>query len=808
MRAAQRRFNVLASLFLGFVSIALLAGADKAAEENRLPPPVTDKVDFARDIQPLFAARCYRCHGSKRQAGGLGLHRREPARAGGDSGPAFIPGKSGQSRLVRYVSGLDRDHVMPPSGKGERLTTREIGLLRAWIDQGASWPQSADLRVASEHWAYRRPVRPPLPAVKDRQWARNGIDFFVLARLEKEGLQPAAEAERSALIRRVSLDLIGLPPSVAEVDAFLKDTSPDAYERVVDRLLASPHYGERWARPWLDLARYADTNGYEKDRPRRIWLWRDWVIRALNEDMPFDRFTIEQIAGDLLPKATVWQKVATGFHRNSMLNDEGGINAEEFRVVAVKDRVDTTATVWLGTTLECAQCHSHKFDPFSQEEYYRFLAFFNQTEDKGVGNGPEIPVRTWRERAKLDTITSELEALDNRLKEEEKKRGPGVKKIKDQIAGKMAEMLNVQAPTTMVMAELKKPRPNYVMLRGNFRQKGKVVEPGTPEVLHPFPKDAPRNRLGLARWLVSRDNPLVGRVTVNRHWQTIFGRGLVQTPEDFGTQGDRPTHPELLDWLAVDFVNTGWSMKRLHRLMVTSSTYRQSARVSPELLKRDPYNVLYSRGPRLRAEYETLRDVALSAGGLLSQRIGGPSVMPPQPPGVWENSFGFYDLPNFRWKEATGDSRYRRGLYIFLRRSALYPTFKMFDAPSREVCSVRRPRTNTPLQALATLNDPVFVEAAGGLARRTLREARGTTGDRAAWAFRVCVSRQPTGREVDRLVALYKKALARYRSNPKAAAALVKHCRVSVEGMKVDELAAWTVVANVLLNLDETLTKG
>jgi mono/diheme cytochrome c family protein len=817
MRSHRLRSGISVCLVLA-LGVALAAGADNAPDVKRLPPASAEQFDFLRDVRPLLVARCYRCHGPNKQTSGLALHRRNRMLAGGDSGPAIVPGKSEKSRLIHYVAGLDGDHVMPPPGKGERLTSKEIGLLRAWIDQGARWPESD--RDAADHWAYRKPVRPKLPAVKDAGWVRNGIDVFVLARLEKEGLKPSPEADRATLIRRVSLDLTGLPPTVAEVDAFLADARPDAYERLVERLLSSPRYGERWARPWLDLARYADTNGYEKDRPRIMWLWRDWVIQALNADMPFDQFTIEQLAGDLLPvpasssgsggdKEGEWQKVATGFHRNSMLNDEGGINPEEFRVVAVKDRVDTTATVWLGATLECAQCHSHKYDPFTQEEYYRFLAFFNHTADTGVGNGPEISVSTRADQLHLDRITSELAALDTKLNEYKDRPGdPRAKKLRDEISGKMAEMLNVRSPTTMVMQELAKPRPNFIMLRGDFRQKGKAVEPGTPAALHPFPKDAPHNRLGLARWLVSPDNPLVGRVTVNRHWHAFFGRGLVQTPEDFGTQGDRPTHPELLDWLAVEFTDRNWSMKRLHRLIVTSATYRQSSRVSPELLKRDPYDALYARGPRLRVEYETLRDLSLSAGDLLSQKIGGPSVMPPQPSGIWENSFGFYDLPNFRWKEDTGEDRYRRGIYIFLRRSALYPTFKMFDAPSRDVCSVRRPRTNTPLQALATLNDPVFVEAAGGLAQRVLTQIKGDTKARATFVFRICVARPPRPGEVEKLVSLYEKALAKYRADPKAAEKLVKHCRVRADRLKVEELAAWTVVANVLLSLDETLTKG
>jgi hypothetical protein len=684
---------------------------------------------------------------------------------------------------------------------------------------------ASEKHAASTHWAYVKPVRPPLPQVKDTAWPRNGIDHFVLARLERAGFRPSPEADRATLIRRLSFDLTGLPPTIAEVDAFLADTSATAYEKVVDRLLASPRYGERWARPWLDLARYADTNGYEKDRPRTIWLWRDWVIKALNDDMPFDQFTIEQIAGDLLPNATIQQKVATGFHRNSMLNDEGGIDPEEFRVVAVKDRVDTTATVWLGTTLECAQCHGHKHDPFTQKEYYQLYAFFNQTVDTGVGNGPEISLASPEEQKDFDAINASIKTLENdiktRMAQLDKGRGDPKKlraelaKLQDRFAVQEFLRESTRPITSMVMQERAQPRPSYLMRRGDFKQKGPSVAPGVPAVLHPLPKGAPRNRLGLARWLVSRDNPLVARVTVNRFWSAFFGRGLVQTPEDFGTHGERPTHPDLLDWLAMEFMGASggckpaaWSVKALHRLIVTSATYRQSARASAELIQRDPYNLLYARGPRLRVEYEMLRDLALSAGGLLSHKIGGPSVMPPQPAGIWENSFGFYDLPKFRWKDAEDEDRYRRGIYIFLRRSALYPTFTMFDAPTRDVCSVKRSRTNTPLQALTTLNDPVFVEAAGGLARRVMTEAGARLKDRARFAFRVCLAREPEAGEVDLLVGLYQKALARFEKEPKAAVAVAKGSRVDAKGLDVKQVAAWTVVANVLLNLDETITKG
>ncbi len=886
------------------------------------------------------------------------------------------------------------------------------------------------------HWAYRKPGRPPLPAVTDSRWPRNAIDYFIMARLDKEGLRPSPEADRPALIRRVSLDLIGLPPTISEVDAFVNDPATDAYEKVVERLLASPRYGERWARPWLDAARYADTNGYEKDRPRSMWLWRNWVINALNADMPFDQFTVEQMAGDLLPNATVDQKIATGFHRNTMLNDEGGIDAEEFRVVAVKDRVDATATIWLGTTLDCAQCHNHKFDPFSQREYYQFYAFLNHTADSGVGNGPEMPVPTPAERQRTDRLKSEIAELEktreslgarlpqaqalwesqvgdrqpaeptlpkplfhhlqpinlpdgnntcidvgdvagfertntfsyggwvkpdsqtgcviSRIDDPQAYRGydlflndgrfevhlvhswpenglkvatkktfaagtwhhvmvtydgsskaagvrifvdgkeeplnsekdaltdtirtlvslklgrrhvagpwtgslrdiriydrkltaehvaglaakhpaleilavardkrtpqqeaelaayyrsidPALSDVRDKISQRRADLEGIRPATTMVLTELPKPRDNFIMQRGNFNQRGKPVEPETPTVLHPFPKEALRNRLGLARWLVDDANPLTARVTVNRHWQALFGHGFVQTPEDFGSQGEKPTHPELLDWLAVELMSQNWSIKALHRLIVTSATYRQSSKLSAELLRRDPQNELYARGARIRVEYETVRDLALAAGGLLSNKIGGPSVMPPQPPGIWENSFGFYDLPDFRWKEAAGDDRYRRGIYIFLRRTAMYPTFVMFDAPGRDICSVKRPRTNTPLQALTTLNDPVFVEAAAGLARRIMTEEAGSVEDKVRFAFRVCTSRAPEVKETERLVRLYQSALSRFSADPKATALMATNAASDVPAADAAPFAAWMIVANTLLNMDEAVTKG
>jgi hypothetical protein len=700
---------------------------------------------------------------------------------------------------------------MPPDGEGQPLTAEQVGLLRAWIDQGAKWPDAASVK-GREHWAYQKPVRQTAPEVQTHVfgWPRNPIDSFVLSRLAQEGLAPAAELDRARLIRRVSLDLIGLPPSPEEVDAFVNDPSADAFEKVVDRLLASPHYGERWARPWLDLARYADTHGYEKDPKRSIWPYRDWVIAALNKDMPFDQFTIEQIAGDLLPGATLEQRVATGFHRNTMINTEGGVDPEEYRVAAVVDRVNTTATVWLGTTLACAQCHTHKYDPFTQQEYYQLLAFFNSGADASTNDGDMLSLATPPQQAALDEI-AKLEAVQSKA--------PELKGVREQLA-EAKKKLSADVPKTLVMKELPEPRETHVHIRGNFLNKGDKVEPGVPAVLHPLAlaQGERPDRLSLAKWLISKENPLIARVAINRMWQEFFSRGLVETSEDFGSRGQPPSHPELLDWLACEFmqptVSAGggsdnsnsqarpWSMKRMHRLIVMSATYRQSAAATPELLERDPHNRLLARGPRLRMAAEALRDQALAVSGLISRKIGGPSVFPPQPEGIWNSPYS-----GEKWATSTGEDRYRRGLYTFWKRTAPYPSFLSFDAPSREFCVVRRPRTNTPLAALALLNDPVYVEAAQALARRMMSEGGGETASRASRGFRLVLSRAPEGAEIERLVKLYEGEVQHYRQDSKAAEAMAGKRDEKAKALDVTQLAAWTVVANVLLNLDEAVTK-
>jgi hypothetical protein len=771
---------------------ALLIGGFWSSALGETPP---EPIRFGRDIRPILSERCFKCHGPDLKKGGLDLQRRQGALKQLKSGSfAIVPGKSTQSELMRRVTADDSER-MPPKGKGARLSADQVARLRAWIDQGAPW---------EEHWAYVKPKQPALPSVRNQAWVRTSIDAFVLARLEREGLAPAPEADRATLIRRVSLDLTGLPPTVAEVDAFLADDQPGAFERVVDRLLASPAYGERQALPWLDQARYADTNGYEADYRRTIWPYRDWVIQAFNRDLPFDRFTIEQIAGDLLPGATRDDQIATGFHRNTMVNTEGGTDDEEFRVAAIVDRVNTTMAVWMGTTFGCAQCHNHKFDPFTQVDYYRMLAFFNGTEDRGRSNEPILPMPTAKEQRQLSQLQAELARRATALA------GPGLLPtlvllpvVRDQAARLDKRLKAVNPASTLVMRELAQPRETHIHLRGNHKTPGARVTPSVPAKLHPLPPGAPPNRLGLARWLVSPDNPLVGRVTMNRIWAQYFGRGLVETSEDFGERGEPPSHPELLDWLATELIRQDWRLKAMHRLIVTSATYRQSSHVSRALAERDPYNRLFARGPRFRLDAEMVRDNALALSGLLDRQLGGSSVFPSQPEGVWNNPYS-----DDKWVTSPGGERYRRGLYTFWRRTAPYAMFVAFDAPSREVCTERRPRTDTPLQALATLNDPAFVEAAAALARRLTAEVQGDDAARAVHAFRRCLARAPTEAELGQLLALYRDTLARYRKDPAAARALAAGGLGLPPGADAAELAAWTVVANVLLNLDETLTKG
>jgi hypothetical protein len=995
-------------------------------------PALQAAVDFEKDIEPVLQKNCFACHSGSQPKSQLRLDSKAGILRGGLGGPVIVPGNSADSRLVHRIEGAGGEQRMPL--KGTPLTSSEIALIRTWIDRGATLPARTETSGAEtaveKHWAYRKPVRPPVPSVKNRDAVRNPIDAFLLSKLESQGLGFSKPATKEALIRRVSLDLIGLPPTPAEVAEFVQDQRPDAYERLVDRLLSSPHYGERWARHWLDLARYADTNGYEADARRTMWKYRDWVIDALNRDEPFDQFTVEQIAGDMLPNPTEAQKIATGFHRNTMFNEEGGVDKDESYFEVLVDRVNTTSTVWLGSTLACAQCHNHKYDPFTHKDYYRMMAFFsNNTKEEEKNGGtslkyrePQLDLATADQETKrrelranikrledkLKTPTPELEAeqaaweqtvlkaesdwetlqparmqtesgtelkagndgvvvaagenpqretyiieapltgkkftglrlkalpdaslprggpgrdvygnfivtdvridigsggqwkpvelervvsdngrirpkgtnqlwtidasredrrlprqlvvvakdplaltpgshvrvtivqnsefigqsigrlqlsataatdptiavkltaklrpileakAENRSADDSKEMSeffrsiaPSLETARDQLREAKDELQRLGIVTALVMEEQSgSDRPfDYVRIRGGFASKGEKVYAGVPAALGTLAKGDPPNRLGLARWLVSRENPLTARVAVNRIWESYFGHGIVETSEDFGSQGEKPVNPELLDWLAVEFMDRGWSLKTMHRLITTSTAYRQSSKVTPELLEADPYNRLISRGPRFRLEAEMVRDVALSASGLLSSKIGGPSVFPPQPPGVW-------DLPynDDSWQESKGEDKYRRGIYTFIRRSALYPAMMNFDAKSREICVVRRIRTNSPLAALTTLNDAAYFEMAQALARRMLAEGGESDSSRVGYGLRLVASRDPKPEEREQLLTWLQGEKNYFSSHAGEAAKLT--------GAKDNpNLASWTMLANVLLNLDEALNK-
>jgi hypothetical protein len=829
------------------LSLAVLAAFLSASASSRAESPAA-QVDFARDVRPILTRSCVGCHNAEKQRGGLRLDDGAAALRGGNGGPVIRPGDATHSRLVAVVAGSDPELRMPP-GKRPPLAPEEVARLRAWIDQGAKWSPSAPGASPprrSAHWAFQ-PVRAPaVPAVADRAWVRNAIDAFVLARLEKEGIAPAPEADRVTLLRRLSFDLLGLPPSPEEVDRFLRDTSPQAYERLVERLLASPHYGERWGRHWLDAARYADSDGYEKDGGRPFaWRYRHWVIDALNRDLPFDRFTVEQLAGDLLPGATAGQRAATGFHRNTLTNREGGVDAEQFRVEQVVDRVNTTAKVFLGVTLACAQCHDHKYDPFSQRDYYQFFAFFNSDVEVNVPAplpGEEAVYRRRKEAHERRLAELQAQVRDyrarrlpaNQAKWEADLKLPALRALPPALQAALlqppgqrsAEQARLVAehyarldpdlarlnkafaehrksaptPTLAQALALGPARKAHVLVRGDFLRPGAEVRPDTPAALAPLNAGERPTRLDLARWVVRPENPLTPRVLANWVWQKYFGRGLVATPEDFGTQGERPSHPELLDYLAGEVVRRGWGLKSLHRLIVTSATYRQASHARPELAQRDPLNVLLARQARLRLEAEALRDAALATSGLLVRTVGGPSVRPPQPPGISELTYA----GSARWVESTGPNRHRRGLYTWFQRTSPYPMLLTFDAPDSNVCVVRRERSNTPLQALTLLNDTVFVECARALGRRVLAEAPPGDAGRLHYAFRLCVAREPTPAELSRLARLLADFRALCREKPDEAARLTGQTKA---GGGTPETAAWVALARALLNLDEFVTR-
>jgi len=1002
------------------------------------------EVSFNRDIRPLLSDRCFHCHGpdEAQRKGDLRLDTSEGAMLDHDGVRAVVPGDPDQSELIQRIFTNDPDDVMPPPDSDASLSDAEKALFRAWIQKGAEY---------ETHWSFVPPVQADIPEVKLQNWVRQPIDAFVFKRLEDEGLSPSEQATRENLIRRVTLDLTGLPPTPLEVDAFLRDHSTDAYEQLVDRLLQSNRYGERMALDWLNAARYADTNGYQNDQERQMWIWRNWVIDAYNQNKPFDQFTIEQIAGDMLPDATIDQIIASGFNRNHRINGEGGVIPEEYRVEYVIDRVETTGAIWMGLSVGCGRCHSHKFDPISQKEFYSLFAYFNNVPENGRdgnrGNatptisvpvpGMEIKVsaaekqveelettlalntpefleafESWKKQARadiqsqqlhpvwqaasvldvestggvtfqllndgsrlatgpnpsnpsytvtlqpgqgtltgirLETLThpdltdnglarsvngnfvlTEFEVLEKKpdiekprslniasaqasysqgnypienaidgksntgwavygrpkiedttavftladpldvaegtqlvvrlhhgagfnrhaigrfrlsltsarkptldgkegfseamiaalnagdqgtdeqhqlLIEHYRQMSPVYAPLREQLATAKKELDQVRkraTTTVMVMEEMEKRRPAYFLNRGQYDQQREEVFPGIPVSLGKLPEGAPNNRLGLAQWLVAPDNPLTARVTVNRYWQMYFGTGLVKTVDDFGAQGEFPSHPELLDFLATEFIRSGWDVKAMQRMIVTSATYRQSSAVSESLLKLDPENRLLARGPRFRLRAEAIRDQALAISGLLEEKLGGPSVKPYQPAGLWEEVA--YDK-KMKYVRGAGDDLYRRSMYTFWKRAVAPPTMVIFDAGGRERCDVARRATNTPLQALATLNDVQFVEAARFFGERMMREGGNSDVERLTYGWRLAVTRQPDAMELDIMLKSLSKHLEHYRKHPQEAEALIQIGEKKSGSDDSVKLAAYTAIANVLLNLDETITR-
>lgn len=820
-------------------------------------PLQAETVDFARDIRPILSDKCFHCHGpdeAERKAD-LRLDTREGLLESG----ALVPGKPTESELIARILSADPDDVMPPPKSKLSLSKGDRELLRRWVAEGAEF---------RGHWSFE-----PIPSTAENQPVRserpdrrNSIDDFVHARLREVSWEPAPEADRRTLIRRLSLDLTGLPPTAQEVEAFIADSSPGAYEKVVDRLLASPHYGERMALPWLDAARYADSNGFQQDGDRHQYIWRDWVVKALNENLPFDQFTTWQLAGDLLKSPTREQLVATGFNRNHMLNGEGGAIAEEQRNNYVFDRVDTTATTWLGLTLACAQCHDHKYDPLSMVDYYRFFAFFNnlpetgrvdkrmgriqvaepsmslasaqqEEEEKELGASIGEQARIlkaaeseideslrawWAKGVKADSLPSKARPLvgrpfeaivpaeqrlirDHYVKtQEERPEWRNAQKAKESLEARR-EALRREVPVVMVMREKEgDPRPTHVLDRGDYLSPTEEVKPGIPAAFAGSRgrEEFATDRLGLARWLLADENPLTARVIVNRYWQTFFGMGLVKTAEDFGVQGEAPSHPALLDWLAAQFRESGWDVKSLHRLIVTSGTYRQESRVTPEAVAEDPENRLLARGARFRLPSMVLRDQALALSGLLNPELGGRPVYPYQPEGLWEE----FSYEKFGYTPDHGEKLYRRSLYIFWRRT-LGPT-TLFDTANRQICMVKPLRTNTPLHALTMLNDPAYVEAARVWSERILAEGGKTPEDRLAWAYRQAMGREPDERQAALLASALRKAEDHYASHPEEATAFLTVGEKPPTGEFPDsKVASYAQVAQLILNLDEALNR-
>ena len=736
------------------------------------------QVRFNRDVLPILSTKCFSCHGADRarRKADLRLDKRDAALANRDGRHAIVPGEPESSELIRRIFATDGVGSMPPPEETAVLDAEEKRVLRTWIAQGA---------VYEQHWAFQPPVKSEVP---QGDWGHNEIDRFIAARLVTENLSPQRPATRAQLIRRVSFDLTGLPPTRVQVEAFLADESPQAYEHVVDSLLKSPRFGERMAMWWLDGARYGDSHGYDNDLQNSQWPWRNWVIESFNANKRFDVFTIEQIAGDLLPGARPEQILATAFNRNHRIQTEDGAIDEEWRTEYVIDRVETIGAVWMGLTLGCSRCHDHKYDPISQREFYQLFSLFNNLDEKGFINNLRGSAEP-RTRYRPDDFARQVTLIEERIEKKETRE----KALAD---------LESRYPQVMVMRDMERPRQAFVLQRGRYDARGEAVQPGLPAALPGLEAGVPVTRLSLARWLVSGRHPLTSRVIVNRLWEQLFGAGIVESSENLGIQADWPSHPALLDWLAVEFVQSGWDLKGLLKQLVMSATYRQSHHVDQEKLRLDPQNRFLSRGPRMRLQAEMVRDQALAVAGLLVEKLGGPSVRPYQPAGLWEEveKRGTY-------QRSSGTGLYRRSLYTAIRRTVPAPEMGLFDMPSREVCTIRRSRTNTPLQALALMNDVTYIEAARKFAERIVAQET-TSAARIAWAFREVTQRHPQSAELEVLHAGYLRRVAVYRKRPGQAAAILEQGESPLPtDLDKVELAALTTVASVLLNLDEAINK-
>jgi len=750
------------------------ASLEKVETMGKLP----DTVDFSLHIKPILSDRCFKCHGPDENAieAGLSLHTAEGAyKALGKRAErhAIVPGNVEQSELVKRIFSEDPGVLMPPPEANLSLSEHEKELLKKWVAQGAEY---------KEHWAFLKPSMPSIPKTIDNDWCKNEIDAFILRKLQENGLEPSPRATKERLVRRISFDFTGLPPSLGQIEAFVENDSPSAYEDMIDTLLNSMDYAENMATDWMEVARYADTHGYQDDFERTMWPWRDWVIKAFYENMPYDEFVTVQLAGDLLPNATKETILATGFNRNHKITAEGGVIPEEYRVEYVEDRTNTFGTAFLGLTMECARCHDHKYDPISQKEHFQLFSFFNNINEKGLlSSADEIP-------EPYITITKE--------------EAEGVLQFVN-----MNEATVEEVPV-MVMKEMERPRPTYVLDRGVYDQPTEQVFPATPERILPFPKDYPKNRLGLSKWLFHQDNPLTARVVVNRLWQKMFGKGLVESSYDFGNQGSLPTHPELLDFLAVKLMEENWDLKQLTKYIAMSATYQQTTRTTQDLLKKDPENRLLARAPRLRLAAETIRDQALAVSGLLNKTVGGPSVKPYQPEGIWEETTGGGGGSTARYIPSTGKNLYRKSLYTFWKRTVPPPSMMTFDAASRDLCSVKREETNTPLQALVLLNDPQLIEAARALAYHTIKE-KNDIEPRIVQMFRKATSRFPSEEEVTALKTFYENSMAKIEKGEINIDEYLSIGTFAKDDIKSqEEWAGLAMTAHAILNLDETITRG